>query len=67
MKSTVFEVLSHPTHSRHAVAEAGGDLTGAFALFVELKDAFAHNHRYGFHAHTVALQLKQHKLYHLWK
>ena len=48
-----FKVLAHPPHRRHAVTEAGGNVAGAFALSVKLKNALSHWNRYGLHAKTL--------------
>jgi D-serine deaminase-like pyridoxal phosphate-dependent protein len=48
-----FEVLADSAHSRDAVAEAGGDLSRALALIVELYDALADRDRDGFHSRSL--------------
>jgi hypothetical protein len=47
-------MLPNPAHGRYAITAAGGNFHGAFALVIELQDAFPHRHRNGFHAQTFA-------------
>ena len=62
-----FEVLAHPPHGGHAVAEAGGDGTGALALVIKLEDPFTHRNRDGFHVLTLPQPLSIGKLHYLCK
>ena len=66
-RSTHLELLAHPTYGRHAKTGKGRNLTGAFALFVELNDPFTHGDRYGSHASSLPSRYPRGKLHFLWK
>jgi hypothetical protein len=66
-RAALSELLAHPAHRGHAKTQELGDLTGAFAAFVELQNAPAHRQRYGSHRHTLANNSLFVKLHHLWK
>ena len=55
--ATLLELLAHAPYGRHAVAQAGGDFTGAFALIIKVNDPFTYRYRNSFHAHTLPARL----------
>jgi hypothetical protein len=66
-RASLLELLPHPAYRRHAKTGKFRDLNAAFALFVELQDAFPHRDRDGFHPLTLASFHQNVNLYHLWK
>jgi len=65
--ATLLELLAHAPYGSHAVAQAGGDFTGALALIIKVNDPFTYRNRNGFHTHTLPDQPQPRKLHNLWK